>query len=122
MRSKGVAIIFACMTVVAFCPGTDGAGTPQGMCGGGGTVLTVSPAEVRLVQQRLNQLGYDAGNVDGIWGKKTATAAYNYQQAAGMEPTGWLTLRTLQSLGLLNAIGVPSVEKTAGPPPRSIMD
>jgi peptidoglycan hydrolase-like protein with peptidoglycan-binding domain/transposase-like protein len=67
---------------------------------GTGTELYVSPANVRLIQQKLNEAGYSVGNVDGQWGEVTQNAVRNWQQAQGLEPTGNLNMVTLQSLGI----------------------
>ncbi len=67
---------------------------------GSGTALSISPAQVRLVEQALSQRGYDSGNVDGSWDQQTASALTNFQQAIGLEPTGQLNSRSIQALGL----------------------
>lgn len=67
---------------------------------GTGAVLTLSPATVRRVQQRLNRLGYNAGNVDGAFDRPTRFALLHFQQARGLEPTGTLDEATLQALGV----------------------
>jgi len=69
---------------------------------GTGTALYVSPANVRLIQQKLNAAGYAVGNVDGQWGQATQQALQNWQQAQGLEPTGNLNMVTLQARGIPN--------------------
>ncbi len=71
---------------------------------GTGTVLTISPAQLRMIQQRLNQLGYNTGQVNGNWDQQTAQAVQNYQKAAGLEPTGHVNTNFLQSIGLGNLL------------------
>lgn len=66
---------------------------------GPGAIVTLSPSGVRLVQQRLNQLGYDAGNLTGSWDEATVEAARRFQQANNLEPTGTSTIPTLNCLG-----------------------
>jgi ankyrin repeat protein len=41
-------------------------------------------------QKKLNELGYDAGKPDGIWGKKTADAVKSFQSDNGLPTTGQL--------------------------------
>lgn len=80
---------------------------------GQGASLYISPAAVRLIQQRLNRMGYDPGSVDGIWNESTQRAVVNYQQANGLEPTGSLNIRTIASLGMSQALmgQVPDLPK-----------
>ena len=42
-------------------------------------VLDTEGSDVKKLQERLNDLGYDAGEVDGIFGKKTDTAVKEFQ-------------------------------------------
>jgi uncharacterized caspase-like protein/surface antigen len=48
------------------------------------------PALVRIVQQKLDALGFTPGPVDGAWGRKTEAAIRSFQQAAGLEATAAL--------------------------------
>jgi len=43
---------------------------------------------VRLVQTKLNGLGHDAGPVDGVYGRLTASAVRSYQQQSGLKADG----------------------------------
>lgn len=47
--------------------------------------------QLRLVQIRLNTLGFDAGAPDGLSGPKTRRAISDFQASLGMAPTGTLT-------------------------------
>ena len=49
-------------------------------------------------QARLNQLGFEAGPVDGKYGPKTTSAMRAYQAARGIEQTGMPTQATLDRL------------------------
>lgn len=71
---------------------------------GKGAPLYLSPATVRQIQQKLNQSGFDAGDINGSWTKQTQQALRTFQQAKNLEPTGQLNLRTLQALGLGNVL------------------
>ena len=55
-----------------------------------GVLLGVGSAnnEVKLVQEKLNSLGYNLGTADGIFGTGTETAVKNYQQAKGLDVDG----------------------------------
>jgi hypothetical protein len=57
-------------------------------------------ALVRDVQRSLNDRGYDAGPVDGMWGQSTESALREFQQANGFAQTGDLDPRTLSALGV----------------------
>lgn len=46
--------------------------------------------EVRELQTRLIQAGYDPGSVDGVFGHNTEAALKAWQQAQGYEPSGTL--------------------------------
>lgn len=41
-------------------------------------------------QKKLSELGYDIGNPDGIWGKKTSKAVKSFQHDDGLPETGQL--------------------------------
>jgi len=57
-------------------------------------------AQVEQLQRRLAQLGFDAGEVDGIFGPKTRNAVLAFQTSRGLPRTGrvdsstWEALRT----------------------------
>jgi hypothetical protein len=58
-----------------------------------------SPAKIKEVQQALNQAGY-AAPTDGEFGPATLKAMEDYQRANGL-PVGYLTVSTVESLGVL---------------------
>ncbi|MFN7055395.1 lytic murein transglycosylase [Hyphomonas sp.] len=58
--------------------------------------LTVS--EIRELQAGLNALGYDAGVVDGIAGRRTRTALQQFQKARGLLADGYPTKEVLALL------------------------
>jgi peptidoglycan hydrolase-like protein with peptidoglycan-binding domain len=60
----------------------------------------VSPRGVAAVQDRLRQLGYYRGNVDGVWGAETQNALQQFQQGHGLQPDAQLNPITLSALGL----------------------
>lgn len=69
-------------------------------------------ADVRLIQIKLNELGYDAGSPDGLMGPKTHQAIIEYQAARGERPTGVLTPVQQQAL-VSAAIGNPAAQAPA---------
>ena len=61
----------------------------------------VPPMRVRTmhdVQQRLLELGYDPGPVDGIAGPQTRTALGAFQKDRGLRPTGRMDSPTREAL------------------------
>ena len=56
--------------------------------------------QIRKIQQKLNQEGFHAGQVDGNWSSQTQTAIRDFQQTKGINATGQLDERTLNEMGL----------------------
>jgi ankyrin repeat protein len=54
--------------------------------------------DVYQAQERLKELGYDPGSIDGIWGKKTTSAIKRFQQDNGLPVTGKLDKQTRAEL------------------------
>jgi N-acetylmuramoyl-L-alanine amidase len=66
--------------------------------------------DVAALQERLLELGYDAGRVDGIFGIRTANALRGFQRERGLVADGTCgpaTLRDLHQLGRLVTGGRP---------------
>ncbi|MCW2777318.1 MAG: cwlM [Frankiales bacterium] len=66
--------------------------------------------DVAALQERLSELGYDAGRVDGIFGIRTTDALRAYQRERGLVADGTCgpaTLRDLKQLGRLVTGGRP---------------
>lgn len=58
--------------------------------------------DVRHLQERLLEIGYDVGRADGVYGGATARALAQFQREAGLVPDGTFgqaTLRALRRLG-----------------------
>jgi len=76
--------------------------------------LPFNQDEVAYVQRLLNDLGFDAGTVDGIWGNKTSSALRNFLISQGKEFDGTLDLRELSLLMHAaierDVISIPSVD------------
>lgn len=66
--------------------------------------------DVAALQERLLELGFDAGRVDGVFGVRTQAALRGFQREYGMVPDGacgMATLRALKQLGRLVTGGRP---------------
>lgn len=57
-----------------------------------------SPSDIKVLQKRLNELGFNAGVADGLWGMKTKSALQAFQVEQGLTPTGELDDETLATL------------------------
>ena len=58
--------------------------------------------ELRIqVQQGLAALGFDPGPADGLFGPKTRAAIWDWQNAKGLEATGFLTREEAEALGAM---------------------
>ncbi|MBU1668694.1 peptidoglycan-binding protein [bacterium] len=81
--------------------------------------------EVQLLQERLNNLGYDL-IVDGIFGNGTYQAVYDFQITYGLEADGIVgsnTMTLIQSLSITRAVNVverPKFTLTFGMQNRSV--
>lgn len=74
------------------------------------TPSTPTPSEdVRMLQERLLQLGYYGGDMDGIFNPETREALADFQQEAGLARTGILDPLTRQQLGLPAPSGAPDL-------------
>lgn len=54
---------------------------------------------IRAVQEKLNELGFDAGEADGILGSRTRRAISAYQQANNLPVDGQISSELLKALG-----------------------
>ena len=59
-----------------------------------------SGTQVRTLQTKLNNWGYDAGTVDGIFGSKTQAAVKRFQQKNGLVVDGIVGSKTAAALGM----------------------
>jgi L,D-peptidoglycan transpeptidase YkuD (ErfK/YbiS/YcfS/YnhG family) len=75
--------------------------TVHAACTIGTTLRVGSTGEaVRCLQSRLNQLGYDAGPVDGWFGAMTRAAVVRFQRARGLTVDGIVGRATGRALGI----------------------
>ncbi|MBU5482308.1 peptidoglycan-binding protein [Blautia sp. MSJ-19] len=59
---------------------------------------------IRIVQQALNDAGYNCGNPDGVAGGKTTEAVTKYQTDKGLTVNGLVTDELLQSLDVVEKV------------------
>ena len=76
----------------------------------GQTVETLSKVgsrgeEVRQIQTKLNNWGYNAGKVDGIYGTQTKEAVIRFQKKNGLTADGIAGPATLRAMGIFNTGG-----------------
>ncbi len=60
----------------------------------------LSHEQVTQLQVVLNQKGFDAGQVDGVFGPETSTALQKFQISHGLPATGQADPQTLSALGV----------------------
>lgn len=72
--------------------------------------------QIRQLQLKLNQLGFSAGHVDGLWGPETSSAVLHFQRKNGLQVTGKLDDETFRLLGLGGAAASPATAAQAVPP------
>lgn len=86
----------------------------------GAAMLAPQPVQLKKVtngpdlakaQDKLNQLGFQCGKADGLWGPKTAGAVLKFQRANGLSPDGVLSDATYTAL--MSASGSAPADKGA---------
>jgi len=75
--------------------------------------VSLSQSEIREVQMKLNQKGFNVGQPDGVMGPKTRDGLAQFQRQEGLQETGDIDSQTADALGISNA---PS---TTGSAPRN---
>jgi peptidoglycan hydrolase-like protein with peptidoglycan-binding domain len=65
---------------------------------GTGAPLYADPETVRHIQKALADSGHNPGKVNGEWDRSTQQALKAYQKEQNLEPTGSLTISTVQKL------------------------
>ncbi len=71
-------------------------------------VITASQSENKQIQQRLKELGYYAGSIDGIIGSQSLKAIRNFQRDYGLTVDGIVGPKTLSALGLSSSTSYTS--------------
>ena len=75
-------------------------------------------AQVKTLQQRLNELGYNAGTADGIFGSRTRSAVIAFQKAKGLAADGIVGPATVGKLYPSTSNPKPADPKPADPKPN----
>ncbi|MFY0525266.1 peptidoglycan-binding domain-containing protein [Archangium gephyra] len=88
---------------------------PAPSTGGSGPTLKQghSGAPVSALQNRLNQLGFNAGAADGRFGPKTTAAVKAFQSAKGLVADGVVGPKTWNKLGI-TVSGTPTIPPGTG--------
>lgn len=73
-----------------------------------------SGSEVKELQTRLTQLGYQLGTVDGIFGKKTEAAVRLFQKEHGLRVDGLAGTQTINELKRLTGGGTNAGGQSVG--------
>lgn len=129
----GVSAMLA-MPVIAtgqMSPGASGTGSWPGAGGSGSGAqmeqqerrgqgqMDMQQADVRQVQERLKDAGFNPGPVDGQFGPQTREALKEYQKAHGLPQTGQLDEPTRDLLMVQSSQGAPGRMQTPGGAPRT---
>ncbi|MEQ4300580.1 peptidoglycan-binding protein [Plantactinospora sp. B6F1] len=72
--------------------------------------------DVRTLQERLLEMGYDVGRADGVYGARTARAVAQFQREVGLPPDGACgpqTMNALRRLGRKVVGGRPTLLREA---------
>jgi len=72
----------------------------NGSQGRSAKAMQKDPQMVRQIQQKLQDQGYEVGEIDGIWGPKTSNALKEFQRAQGMQADGKLSQSAVSALGI----------------------
>jgi len=82
-----------------------------------GTAQELSRSDMKLIQQRLQEKGYNPGNVDGTADDTTRVAIRKFQQDQGIPVTGTIDERTASQLGFQYSKNPTNRGGTAGDRP-----
>ena len=78
----------------------DGSYYGGGAYGGGAYGDQSGDSSVAAAQERLAQMGYYRGQIDGVFGPETQRALRAFQRDRGLDESGYLTQETRNALGL----------------------
>lgn len=102
-----IMMLMALVMVVVFIPTTIQYAEAKNIVKGDTT------ANIKLVQQRLYNLGYYTYKVDGIWGSRTTKAVKKFQSDYGLTADGIVGAKTEKALGITLSGGSGSSGSTS---------
>ena len=73
--------------------------------------------QVKVLQKRLNELGFNCGAVDGIFGSNTHNAVVKFQKAKGLTANGIVDSKTVEKLFASGSSETPKPEPKPEPNP-----
>ena len=79
--------------------------------------LQMDAGRIKDLQTMLDQQGFSAGEVDGLWGPNTAAALRRFQAAKGLQASGRFDQATLAALGAGGAASASSAVAPSAPSP-----
>jgi len=82
--------------------------------------LQMDAGRIKDLQTRLDQQGFSAGDVDGLWGPNTAAALRRFQAAKGLQASGRFDQATLAALGAGGAVPASSAAAPPVPSPAVV--
>jgi len=82
--------------------------------------LRMDAGRIKNLQTMLDQQGFSAGEVDGLWGPNTAAALRRFQAAKGLQASGRFDQATLAALGAGGAVPASSVAAPPVPSPAVV--
>jgi hypothetical protein len=96
-------------------PASDGDMAQAPAAPGRRTTPRLGAAVIRQAQERLTQVGFDPGPLDGRLGHQTDSALRQFQAASGLPVSGKLERATLRALGVTP--GEPAAARISSAPP-----
>ncbi len=97
---KKFKLIFALCLIVMFSFALGGTLYAVNYSNNTEVVAVATTSENKQVQQKLKDLGYYKGAVDGIFGSQTIQAVKNFQRDYGLKVDGIVGTKTLNALGI----------------------
>lgn len=97
---KKFKLIFALSLIVMFSFALGGTLYAVNYSNNTEVVAVATTSENKQVQQKLKDLGYYKGAVDGIFGSQTIQAVKNFQRDYGLKVDGIVGTKTLNALGI----------------------
>jgi peptidoglycan hydrolase-like protein with peptidoglycan-binding domain len=73
-----------------------------------------TPGAVRTIQSALQQRGLYRGSIDGIFGRGTLDAISSFQRAEGIPYQGYVTIETLERLGVGSVVQTAPAYRDGG--------